>query len=429
MKGINGLEDLRIEGPFEFCELDYLWIYGRVNEHGCLRISGIIKQEDILKDQPQGKNITIWGEDRERPWFSGIIDTFSLTEKGGLRHISVHCSSYTSLLDRTLSSRAFQNSALRYRDLLEAAGKHFEQKNRLLVTAKEARQKIGAPVIQYQETDWEFLKRMAGRLHTFVIPEITYPMTQLSIGCIRGERHIVEEDEVEEYEEILDLDRLRRDGNRQSKLFYLSHRIRISENYELGDRIQWKDQEFRIIEKNLILERGAIAGEYLLGFEPGFCLEEQYNRNIRGISLSGSVIGRKEGMLKVHLDIDAKQEPEQAYWYPYTPMTGNIMYSVPELGTRVLLNIASEREEDAKVSCCVRAESTVALPVETKTMWTDGSNYTATPDYMGFDCENAGSLADAFVLDDEVGLVAYGKNEYRYGRKELSHWGAVGISH
>lgn len=407
MEDINGIENLRIESPFEFCELNSLRIYGRVNEHGRIIISGIIKQNNILDNVPQGKSVTVWGNDQQRPLFSGIVKSFYLTEEGGLSQATIECSSFTALLDQELHSRSFQDPEMRYRDLLETAGKRFGQKNRLLVTAKEASRNIGAPVIQYQETDWEFLKRIAGRLHTILISETTYPMTQLSIGCIRGESYRLEEPE--EYEEYLDLDRFRKFGAGKSKRYYMSYRIKTYENYELGDRIQWRGQEFRVFEKNLLLKRGMIEGEYLLGFEPAFCLEVGTNTKIRGVSISGSVIDRKEGMLKVHLEIDSEQDPKQAYWYPYSPMTGNIMYSVPEIGTEVLLNIKSEWEEDAVISCCVRKKSELFLPTEIKTMWTDGGYYTAAPEYMGFNCEGLNELSGAFALDDELGLLMYAK--------------------
>lgn len=213
-----------------------------------------------------------------------------------------------------------------------------------------------------------------------MIPEITYPMVQLSIGAIQGACY--ELTKSYEYEEIFDFDALRSNENYDSKENYISYRLKSFEIYELGDRIHWNGKEYRILEKELCFDTDIMEGTYLLGFIKGHCMKEHSNDRLTGASFSGTVIGRAEGKLKVHLDMDQIQKPENAYWYDYSPVTANVMYSMPELGARVLLNIMGEEESNALVSCCIRKESTVLPLPEVKMMWTGLETYVAAPAYL-----------------------------------------------
>ena len=189
MQLVNGIGDVRAEGPFAFLGLNAMRIDAGVNDHGRMSLSGFIRQEDMPERNLCGETVTVWGSDEKRPLFSGVVSGVSVTETGGLCEASVECRSFTALLDQAPYSRSFQNTERRYRDLLEEAGKRFGAENRIVVTAPEAKKRTGVPVIQYHETDWEFLKRMAGRLHTVIVPEITWPLAQVSVGCVQGKRY------------------------------------------------------------------------------------------------------------------------------------------------------------------------------------------------------------------------------------------------
>ena len=45
---------------------------------------------------------------------------------------------------------------------------------------------INTPLLQYEETDWEFCKRIASQFGSVVIPEITGEYPQISVGVIGG---------------------------------------------------------------------------------------------------------------------------------------------------------------------------------------------------------------------------------------------------
>lgn len=386
-----------------FSQIESVTIYGAVNEHGKMVVSGILKEETaqkLIRHSLRDGVLSLYREGEEKSLFSGVIDDIILTKEGGLFEAVVTCSSFTSILDRVKISRSFQDKSMRYRDILEEISRQSKEKNRILVTADRAGERTGKPVIQYLETEWEFIKRIAGMLHTVILPEITYAMPQLCIGVIKGNRYEISD--IEKCRKVLDMDGFRRgEGAKRS---FFSYHIKNGENYELGDKITLMGSELTVVKKDLVLRRGCIEGRYVLGYEEGYCLTKETNKNIRGASLHGTVIDTKEGMVRLHLDMDSEQKKENAYWYRYAPVTGDIMYSVPECGAKVLLTIMSEKEEDAMVSGCLRLSSHVLPEPDTKTMWVRNESYVAAPEYMGFAYNGMNKMA-ALFLDDELGVV------------------------
>ena len=58
--------------------------------------------------------------------------------------------------------------------------------------------------------------------------------------------------------------------------------------------------------------------------------------------------------VKLNLDIDETQNKDKAAWFRYAPPTGNLMYSMPIVGTNANLYFSSERSEDPVVIGCIR---------------------------------------------------------------------------
>ncbi len=70
------------------------------------------------------------------------------------------------------------------------------------------------------------------------------------------------------------------------------------------------------------------------------------NKNIAGISLSGEVKKNEKETVYVKLDIDGKNG-KAVYPYPWSPVTGNLAYCMPQSGTKVYLHFPDCHEENA----------------------------------------------------------------------------------
>ncbi|BCZ45501.1 hypothetical protein psyc5s11_15680 [Clostridium gelidum] len=79
-----------------------------------------------------------------------------------------------------------------------------------------------------------------------------------------------------------------------------------------------------------------------------------YNSLIGGASLEGKVLAVEGEKVKLHLSIDENQNEDEATWFPYAPPTGNIMYSMPVVGTSARLYFSNESSEEPIITGCVR---------------------------------------------------------------------------
>ena len=94
--------------------------------------------------------------------------------------------------------------------------------------------------------------------------------------------------------------------------------------------------------------------EYTLARPSYLAMLRQYNEKICGMSILGTVLETAGETLKIHLDIDPTQDPATAYPYDWVPGTGNLMYLMPKIGTRVSLYFYSSDERSARAIGCVR---------------------------------------------------------------------------
>lgn len=159
MNGTLGIGEIWTEGRIEFYSIEHVRIYGIVNDHGHADISGIIKKEqaeELMSDSFENEHLILRAKDRERPLFSGCIKSVRFSGEGDLYRLFVTCISFTSLLNKEKHSRSFQDTAMRYRDLLNEVREGGRDKGRFVITANNAAREIEKPIIQYEETDWEF---------------------------------------------------------------------------------------------------------------------------------------------------------------------------------------------------------------------------------------------------------------------------------
>ena len=197
------------------------------------------------------------------------------------------------------------------------------------------------PKIQYEETDWEFLKRMASRFGLSL-----YPYLELCrVGC-------------------------RQESLRRS-YWNISAR-EATEWCGTVNTMSWGQR--RLTHKKL-----------------------------SGLSLLGEVISREGERLKLNLDIDREHsdwKQEKAYAFLWCPPTGNLMYMMPAQGSRVSLYFPRGEEEGAVAVNCIRREGEAqGRSYRERGLKTEGKELKLYPDCMGVE-----SISGKVMLDDLEGI-------------------------
>ncbi|WP_158663001.1 hypothetical protein [Leptotrichia massiliensis] len=125
---------------------------------------------DALIDKKGDKTIVVTGRSNisdeagnatDKIFLNGVISKLRIKEtKAGALAVELVCSSKSILLDRIPRYRSFQDPTLTYTDIAQEVNKNYND-GETLVNVGEDMKEIPRMTIQYNETDWEYLKRIA----------------------------------------------------------------------------------------------------------------------------------------------------------------------------------------------------------------------------------------------------------------------------
>ena len=184
--------DLNNQKPVEFfsaerikIEIDgqqILWrdmsleIDSRIGEHtiGKIKYIGSVNQlslYDALIDRKGDKEIKILGRSNiadntgnstEKIFLNGVINELQINETtAGALIVEITAISKSVLLDRIPRYRSFQDPTLTYSAIAEEINGNYGTNDGKIVNVGEDMQIVPRMTIQYNETDWEYLKRIA----------------------------------------------------------------------------------------------------------------------------------------------------------------------------------------------------------------------------------------------------------------------------
>ena len=125
---------------------------------------------DALIDKKGDKTIVVTGRSNisdetgnatDKIFLNGVISKLRIKEtKAGALAVELACSSKSILLDRIPRYRSFQDPTLTYAEIAQEVNKNYND-GETLVNVGEDMKEVPRMTIQYNETDWEYLKRIA----------------------------------------------------------------------------------------------------------------------------------------------------------------------------------------------------------------------------------------------------------------------------
>ena len=153
-----------------------LEIDSRIGEHtiGKIKYIGSVNQlslYDALIDRKGDKEIKILGRSNiadntgnstEKIFLNGVINELQINEiTAGALTVEITVISKSVLLDRIPRYRSFQDPTLTYLAIAEEINGNYGTNDGKIVNVGEDMQAVPRMTIQYNETDWEYLKRIA----------------------------------------------------------------------------------------------------------------------------------------------------------------------------------------------------------------------------------------------------------------------------
>ncbi|MDR9855913.1 contractile injection system protein, VgrG/Pvc8 family [Paenibacillus sp. VCA1] len=358
-----GYDNIQIH-PYELVELEQLTLMKKINEHTRLYFTGIIPEEmrDSYVEKTE-KNTVIEVSQRDesgesKPLFSGIALTVEVKVVRNVYYLVVEAISHTYRMDIRQRTRSFQNTKMTIPQLLERIGEDYEGLD--VIDGATGGEPIGRIAIQYQETDWAFLRRMASRYHTSLMPVARFDSPKFYFGIEDSPAHVV-------------LDHSRYSVRKQMlpfRYFQENEQVQVDENdfivYEvetdevldLGAQLAFQGHNLFVIEAYTEMKSGLLRHQYVLTSYKGLRQKRYFQEKLAGASLGGVVLDVRQDQVRIHLDCDEKQAVDQAHWFNYsTVYSGGEhagWYVMPEKGDPVSLYFPGSREEDGVAGSAVR---------------------------------------------------------------------------
>lgn len=337
-----GSEQLTIETDIPLLSLRELEIKQAGNEHGSLNICAMVsenKREEILGRDWSGTGIVV--SQKEERLFCGKIAALVCTKENGYLTVQIKGIGATITMDREKRERSFQNPELTYGQVIEEVLKDYGDAAFIWETGED--RKIGVPLIQYEETDWEFLVRLCSHFHNWLTEEAATGKANFYFGMKTGKERNLNNSEISEIglDDIYYRNGCSENGLTRKHAFYLI--IKSEENWQIGDSVSYEGQVYRVCQKEAAYRKGEFTFTYRLGGRGLYYQKEKYNSALAGLRLEGTVRRTQEESVYIQLDIDTEEKAD--YAWDWAPETNNLSYCMPETDTKVTLYFATQEEK------------------------------------------------------------------------------------
>ena len=252
--------------------------------------------------------------------FCGYQEKVEIKEEGRYRIADVQAVSGTILLDQKKCNRVFQKKAQTYMGIANTVTADTEHSACILPGSD---MQTGGTLIQYQETDWNFLKRMASQLGLPLVPDISYYYPRFYLGLPEGEK--------KELGEILSCD-MCFDGRYYAvsgrctvdRKDFICYDVVTGTRLSLGDRVTYEGRELTVSRKKTELVRGEVLFTYRLAGESYTRVAPEENPDYTGMSFVGEVTAACGERVELAFDMDRASAGGNSYGF--APATGNLMY-------------------------------------------------------------------------------------------------------
>lgn len=334
--------------------LKELEIKENLNEHTSLHMTALLydEQEDAdIYDTKAGTQIILQQNgEQQQILFQGIVKKITIEKQQGVYWLDIEALSNTYLLDIRKASQSFQNVNATYIDVIKKILKPYQGSD--VIDNATKGKAIENFIMQYMETDWEFIKRVASHFQAPIIPFSLADKPKFTIGMPQGENrgdlsqyHYRIEKDVEQY-----LKSSQNGSENLNELDFVLFYVQTNKNFNIGDSATFQNITLYIKQKTAKMKQGVLVYEYILSSENSFLQDKLYHEGIIGLSLKGKVLEVIEDKVKVQLEIDAEQtRKEEAYAFPYTTMytaEGNSgWYCMPEVDDTVMIYFPTKEEK------------------------------------------------------------------------------------
>lgn len=331
--------------PFALEGIVEMKVEQALNQHAAMYLKGIIPKEkgdSGVMSTDDSTVITV--SDQDGVIFCGLVQDIRASFEGQVYYLEVWAVSFSIKADTVVCSRSFQDAGMNYQQI----GELMAAENGLSISMEASPLSIHHILLQYQETNWEFLKRIASHNHSVLLPSVEEPKFYFGIpkgnqkGSLLSYRFSVGKN----------IRRYRRHsgaGVEVSAEDSLEYIVTADDSVlSIGDTVDYGGNTLFVREAQIHLVDAVLTCRYVLCPENGLKVPMTFNQHITGLTLSGQVLEVTNDTVKVLLCVDESQDTAAAYAFPYiTPYSAENhtgLYLMPEVEDVVNIQFPTEDE-------------------------------------------------------------------------------------
>ncbi|MFQ9614243.1 MAG: phage baseplate assembly protein V, partial [Clostridium butyricum] len=281
--------------------------------------------------------------------------------QNNVRILEIEALSRTYLMDIKKMVRTFQDENYTYMDVINILNN--ENGNVLAMDNITDDKKIDKLIVQYKETDWELIKRLASHFNAGLIPECQLDGTKYIIGMRKdGISYSLDEfnysikKSIQEYKE-----KYENGIETLNDMNLISYEITTNKMLNLCEAVNFNGKNLYVYKAIIEICDSEFINKYVLRDEKGMKIQKRYNDKLIGLSLKGNILDTKNDVVKIKLDIDSSQNKDTAKWFPYSTVysseDGTGWYCMPEVGDAIRLYFPDNEEKNAYAISSVNLKS------------------------------------------------------------------------
>ena len=318
-----------------------------LNDHAFLSIKFLVKEETseefvnlasvfpvIIRENVYTKGQII---------FQGKAENVYTRVERGLPYLYFDAYSYSKEWERIEKSRSFLNGNMSYMDVARKVLSDCEQAD----IKDEITQNALIPelLLQYEESDWVFLRRLASHFGTYLIADcrdtcgkVYFGIPHMNYGTeLTNQDYSLEKDYLH-YSKVLMPEGILPQESSQWK-------IKTRQFLFMGEELTINQIPAVVTELDVVLEKGELVYRYTLSRRAGIRREKEINPRIYGMSIPATVKERSGNRVRVQFDIDKEYDPAGKF-FTYA-IESSSFYCMPEIGSRVHIYFPEHDEQSA----------------------------------------------------------------------------------
>lgn len=343
-------ENINIEGV-PFSKILELEISHRPGSHGTARVIGQIplSQAAVFTqrvDETFAVNITTSAQGQPAQLFYGLVSRVTQEQQNDYAVVSIEAVTTSASLDAAPKSKTFQQTSMTYGQILNQV---IAGRGTVLVTGTD--KPIGSFIIQSNETDWQFMIRMAAALGAPACASLISPKPYIYIGPPppSAERSI----ETIEYSSSKDISGFASFQGSSAMADDFGGSVVTAYDYAyLGDILNFNGKTLNVKGIQAQLRDGILQCRYSVGLKSSFLSPSIPNNQVSGKIMTGIVQAVEADKVKVFFySVDSEFDGGGDWWFPYSTAysssDGSGWYSMPAEGDEVRVFFPSSNEKDA----------------------------------------------------------------------------------